>query len=205
MTDVAALLTGAHVVAYPYYRGITGRDALYRLWQMVEQDGSAASIFYAQDCPYESWRGDLVEFVQAFSAPSRQTLVMTRKGPGTPFGLVWFDSLPGQRYALLGLWYQRHTTPLAREGTALATRYAFEVLGYPKVVGWTPHKTALHHGLALGWRHEATLNGLVEVQGTPTPIYVLVLEPAPSRPPILVAEGQGGHPALARATAAEAV
>jgi hypothetical protein len=145
-----------------------------------------------------------VEFVQYFSseAPKRHLLVATRKLDGGPFGLVWFDEVPGQSYALIGLWYQRHTTPLAREGTALATRYAWEVLGYPKVCGWTPHKTALRHGLALGWRHEATLPGFVQVGGQAADIYVLVKE----RDDAPLLEGCGGdrHPAAAPGAAAPA-
>ncbi len=176
MSDPTPYLDGEHVRLQPYWRGAYGRAYLYRLWQLAESAGSADPLFYAQACPHESWRGDLVGFVTHFSCPTRHLLVVCHQGTGTPCGLVWFDQVPGQPSGLIGLWYPRHRTRLAREGTALATQYAFHVLGYPRLCGWTPHRTALRHGLALGWRHETTLPGFVQIGGEARDMYVLVKE-----------------------------
>lgn len=171
--DLDTLLTGAQVTLYPYQRSVYGRDTLYWMWSMVEQEGTGATIFYTQACAREAERGDLVEFVRYFSEPTRFVLTVARRSDRMPIGLVWFDAVVGQRHGLIGLWYQRHTTPLAREGTRLATRYAFEVLGFSRLLGWTPWVTAVRHGLALGWQKIATIPGLISIAGKPHDVYVL--------------------------------
>src|SRR5262245_4881476 len=112
MTDLAQLLTGEHVTLYPYTRSAYGRDTLYWLWSMIEQEGTAATIFYTQGCAHERERGDLVEFVRHFSEPNRFLLTVARTSDLAPIGLVWFDLVPGQGHGLIGVWYRRHTTRL---------------------------------------------------------------------------------------------
>ena len=174
--DLDALLTGEQVQLFPYQRAVYGRDTLYWMWRMVEAEGTSATIFYTQGCAHEAERGDLVEFVRYFSDPLRHVLTVVRLSDRLPIGLVWFDRVADQRHGLIGVWYQRHTTRLAREGTRLATRYAFEVLGFARLDGWTPWKPAVRHGLALGWQPVATLPQLITLDGTPHDVYVLRME-----------------------------
>jgi hypothetical protein len=173
MTDPAALLSGEEVFLVPYVRGAYGRDTLYWVWSMVEAEGTTASLFYTQACADARERGDLVEFVRYFSDPSRSLLTVVRRSDYLPIGLVWFDHVAGQTHGLIGIWYKRKTTRLAREGTRLATRYAFAVLGFASLMGWTPWKTALRHGLACGWEKIATIPAMISIAGTPHDVYVV--------------------------------
>lgn len=163
------------VLLLPYHRGAYGRDALYWLWKLAEADGATGRIFYAQACPDESWRGDLVEWMAYFSqtTPRRDVVMILRKADQVPLGLVWVDEVPGQPYGLLGLWYTRKTLRLAREGTALACRYMREGLGYPRLRGFTPWREAVQHVLPLGWRKIATLPAFLMIEGRPRDLYVL--------------------------------
>jgi hypothetical protein len=170
--NVESMLESAHIRLLPYMRGAYGRDVLYGLWCLVEQDGAAARLFYAQACTDETTRGDLVEFVTYFSSPERHLLIVTEKADTAILGLVWFDRVAGQEHALLGLWYRRKTTRLAREGTALACRYALHVLGYARLCGFTPWRTAVQHVLAIGWQQVATLPHFITIAGTPHDVYI---------------------------------
>lgn len=166
----------ADVRLLPYQRCLLGRNALALLWQMVEAEGNTGDIFYAQHCADESLRGDVVEFITYFSSDTRQLLIAVRDA-GEPFGLVWFDAVPGQAYALMGLWYQRHTTTMARAATAEAMTYALTVLGYEGLRGFTPHRTAVQHVLPLGWKKVATLPRFLQITGQARDVYVLSYEP----------------------------
>lgn len=170
--NLDALLIGEHVRLFPYRRELYPRSTLYDLWCLVEADGASASLFYAQECTEECTRGDLVEWVRYFSDETRHLIIVTTREGTDILGLVWLDRIAGQSHALIGLWYKRKTTRLAREGTALACRYAFEVLGYDALYGWTPHTTAVRHVLSIGWQKIATLPQMVVIAGQRKDVYI---------------------------------
>src|ERR1044071_1776955 len=65
-------LTGAVVRLWPYAPGVYGRDALYRVWKLMEDDGATKRAFW--DDAHVQTGGDLVSFVTMFNGPQRLLL-----------------------------------------------------------------------------------------------------------------------------------
>jgi RimJ/RimL family protein N-acetyltransferase len=173
--ELPTLLTGAHVRLWPWVRGLYGRDDLYHVWRLIEQEpGAVQKLFYTQQCADESQRGDLQTFCEYMS--SRLLLLAQSVTDQQLIGCVWFEDVVPDWRATISMFYRRTYwgTP-AREATRLAVRYAFEVLQVPQVWGITPQRLALRHGLALGFTHLATLPGYVRLAGQPRDVFVLRL------------------------------
>jgi hypothetical protein len=158
----------------PYARGVWGRGFIVDLWLLVERDGASRQLFYGQHCPEESWRGDIVAFIQYFEAESpRRVLVVPQDvATGELMGLVWVEMVQPGYLATLGLCYvKRYRGARARAATQLALQY-FWGFDVQLLTGFTPYKPALQHVLALGWKHDATLPGFVRIRGKARDVYV---------------------------------
>ncbi|MGI9298574.1 MAG: GNAT family N-acetyltransferase [Gammaproteobacteria bacterium] len=142
---------------------------------MVEEEGSSGQIFYSQHVVDESWRGDLVEFVRYFGLDSvkRNLLVMQCRASGRVMGMVWFDEIVPGYLGAIGLFYRKEYRGKASiEATKLACDYACDVFKYIRLVGFSPHKHALHHIVSCGWQHVCTVPKMTLINGNPRDIYV---------------------------------
>lgn len=159
----------------PYARGIYGRDTLYTIWRLIEDEQMAQQIFYSQQCTDERWRGDLVECVSYFNSihPQRMLVIPQDKASEALMGLVWFDHLG--HVGSIGLCYRKQFRgKRSHEATKLACQYAFEVLGFTRIFGFTPYKEAIRHGLAMGWTRVGTLPGFVRIHGQDRDLYQIM-------------------------------
>lgn len=160
----------------PYARGVYGRDTLYHVWRLMEDEQMAQQIFYSQQCTDERWRGDLVECVGYFScqSPPRMLVLPQDKISEEIMGLVWFDHMG--HVGTMGLCYRkRFRGKHGQAATALACQYAFATFSFTRVFGFTPYKEAVAHVRALGWTRVGHLPGFVRINGQDRHLYQMML------------------------------
>lgn len=170
MTD----LQGQHVRLYPYARGAFPRNVLYAAWRLVEDDGAAPKLFYAQPAATEAQRGDLEEFVTYFTDPKRRLYLAQSLKTDELAGMVWFDDIqPGHRAAANVFFRRRFWGAAALEGSRLALGHAFAVLNLASIWAYTPWPNAVRHAQRAGMEMMACLPGFVMIEGVPRDIHVL--------------------------------
>lgn len=163
-------VTAPPLTLYPYTRSAY-RSLLGVLWQLMEREGATRKVFYAQQGP-DVERGDLTEFVTYFSDPKRHLLIAV--DTEEPVGMVWFDAeIPGHR-ASVSIFYARKVWgERSRQATRDAFAWAFKALDVPSIWGYTPHRTAVRHGLAAGAEIVAVLPEFAVVDGAPANVTIL--------------------------------
>lgn len=155
---------------FPYARS-SYRSILGVLWTLMEKEGATRKVFHAQQGP-EVERGDLVEFVRYFDDPKRHLLIAVDEVD--PVGMVWFDDhVPGHRAAVNMFYARRVWGERSRAATRQAIKWAFDGLGVASIWGYTPHKTAVRHGLAVGAKIVAALPEFAMVDGKPADVTIL--------------------------------
>ncbi|HYE89536.1 MAG TPA: GNAT family protein [Terriglobales bacterium] len=163
------------LVMYPYQRGAYPRAILGALWQLMEAEGATAKVFHAQQGP-ETERGDLVEFVRYFDDPKRVLLIMAEPDTKDLVGMVWFDDVVAGHRAAINIFYARKVWGArSRAATREAITWAFQTLGVASMWGYTPHRTAVRHGQALGFQIVAVLPEFARVGGRPQDVTILRL------------------------------
>lgn len=155
---------------HPYARSAY-RSILGVLWQLMEKEGATRKVFYAQQGP-DVERGDLVEFINYFSDTKRHLLIAVDETE--PVGMVWFDlEIPGHR-ASVSIFYARKVWgERSRQATRDAFVWAFKAFGVPAIWGYTPHRTAVRHGLAAGAEIVSVLPEFAVVDGKPADVTIL--------------------------------
>lgn len=135
------LLTGEHVRLWPYAPGVYGRDALYRLWRLMEDDGATKQAFW-DEAHYESG-ADLVSFVKLFGGSNRLLLMIERIETGKLCGCFWVSQMTAGHQAFVGMWMRRGSRgSLSIESAQLALRYTFESGGFRQLWALTPWANA---------------------------------------------------------------
>ena len=169
------ILENDTVLLHPYARGVQGRDTLYYVWRLMEDEGDAQQIFYSQLCADERTRGDLVECVHYFSStmPVRFLVMPQEKTSEEFMGLVWFDHLG--HVGSVGVFYRKaYRGKASQMATQLACEYAYATFGYSRLFGFTPYKAAVRHVRALGWQHVGKLPGFVCIDGKERDLYQMM-------------------------------
>lgn len=170
-------LTGEYVRLWPYARGYYAPDLLVSVCAQLNASGMAPRVFWEAATRAEQHHVDLAWFL-GYMHEVLPLLVQDRTS-GALVGLVWFTNFSKKHRANINLWYERKAWGKpAREGTALATRYAFALWDLRQIWGFTPWPEALKHGQALGYKHLTTLPDYACVLGEPHDLYILLKENA---------------------------
>ena len=180
MTDaeIAALLTGKHLRLLPYVRGHWPPETLVVLWRMVRDEGAQGKIFFAgpgSTTPFPT-QGDLVHFIKFFDPepPVQRLLLIAHSAENDLAGLFWFDDfVPGHRVTGNVCYRRRYWGEPAREASRLALAYGFEVLGVRSIWAYSPWKTGIHHGEAVGMTQVATLPDFAMAGGQALDLAIL--------------------------------
>ena len=149
-------LTGASVRLWPYAPGVYGRDALYRVWKLMEDDGATKQALW--DEAYLPTGGDLNSFIRAFDTTQKLLLLIERTDTQALCGAFWVAQMSPGHQAFVSLWMQKGargvpTTDAAR----LALRYTFEVGQFRQLRALTPWDTAEGLCLRMGFTLVAEL------------------------------------------------
>lgn len=170
---LTALLTGTYVHLWPYSARHLPRDAVYRVWQVMEAAHAWPRVFWWQDLP-EAHKGDLV----AFASYMRERVpLLVQMGENPLAGLIWFDEMVAGLRGNISIWFtQAAWGPPAEEAGRLATEYAHQALQLPQVWGVSPWGAARDFAVRCGYTHVATLPRFVRVGGKRLPMYYTVHE-----------------------------
>lgn len=145
-------LTGALVRLWPYAPGVYGRDALYRVWKLMEDDGATKQAFW------DDAQGDLVSFVQMFAGPERLLLMIERIDTGTLCGCFWVSQMVPGHQAFVGMWMQRwHRGPVTVDAARLALDYVFAAGNFRQLWALTPWLSGMAICRRMGFEDVAVL------------------------------------------------
>lgn len=150
-------LTGKTVRLWPYVPGVYGRDALYRVWKMMEDDGGTRQAFWDETDPETG--GDLASFIKAFDGTKNRLLLMVEGLDAKQLiGCIWFAEIAVGHQAFGSIWMHK----MARgqrtlEACSLALRHAFESFQLRQVWSITPWPTAGMLCERLGYREVTRL------------------------------------------------
>lgn len=150
------LLTGTTVRLWPYVPGVYGRDALYRVWRLMEDDGATKQAFW--DEAYLETGADLASFVQAFSATNKMLLMIERRDTGRLCGCFWVTQMTLGHQAFVGMWMQKASRgKLSVESAMYALRYTFNAGAFRQLWALTPWTPASTLCLKTGFERIASL------------------------------------------------
>lgn len=161
----SSLLWAPPLAILPYARGLYQPDLLYHWWRLLFTQGLLERILYF----WEPERRSALESVLGYFSDTRLFLVYREH---ELVGGVWFNEVqPWQ--GNIGIAYSRHVRgPFAREATDRVCRAAFEGYGWDLIWGFTPWRSALEHGLRIGFSLVATLPDHVRFRGQRRPLYI---------------------------------
>lgn len=146
----------ASVRLWPYAPGVYGRDALYRVWKLMEDDGATKQAFWDETDPATG--ADLASFVRLFSGQDRRLLMIERVDTGKLCGCFWVSQMQLGHQAFVGMWMQ--TSARGRktdEAARLALRWTFEHGVFRQLWALTPWTDAKALCRRMGFRHVAEL------------------------------------------------
>lgn len=130
-------LTGQAVRLWPYAPGVYGRDALYQVWKMMEEDGATKQAFW--DEAHLENGADLASFVQMFSGPQRLLLMIERRETGKLCGCFWVSQMVPGHQAFVGMWMRKSARgACSTEAAQLALAYTFEIGAFRQLWALTP-------------------------------------------------------------------
>lgn len=134
-------LTGPTVRLWPYAPGVYGRDALYRVWRLMEEDGATKQAFW--DEAMLETGGDLASFVRAFDGPQRLLLMIERLDTQQLCGCFWVSQIAMGHQAFVSMWMHKSSRgPLSLDASRLALSYTFETTGAKHLWALTPWPAA---------------------------------------------------------------
>ena len=158
---------------WPYAPGVYGRDALYRVWRAMEEDGATKQALWDE---VGETGADLVSFVKAFADPSRLLLMIERLDTGALCGCFWVTQMSPGHQAFVGMWMQHAARgPLSVEAARLALAHTFEYGQFRQLWAVTPWRAAAALCRRMGFLHTATLEAFCIWDGQPKDVLVLRL------------------------------
>jgi len=168
------LLTGTTVRLWPYVPGVYGRDALYRVWRLMEDDGATKQAFW--DEAYLETGGDLASFVQAFSATNKLLLMIERRDTKALCGAFWVTQMVPGHQAFVGMWMQKGSRGrYSKEAARLALTYTFSTGQFRQLWALTPWSSAYALCLRMGFMPTALLDEFCHWQNDYKNVWVLRL------------------------------
>lgn len=162
-------LTGEGVRLWPYAPGVYGRDALYRVWRLMEEDGATKQAFWDEAHPETG--ADLVSFVRLFSDTSKMLLMIERTDTGKLCGCFWVSQMIPGHQAFVGMWMQAGSRgALSVEAARLALAYTFQWGSFHHLWALTPWPTAGALCRRVGFTFVATLEAFCVWKGRAIPV-----------------------------------
>lgn len=148
-----------------YQPGVYGRDALYRVWRLMEDDGATKQAFW--DEADRATGGDLASFVCGFEGATNKLLMLVeRLDTGKLCGCLWVTQIVPGHQAFIGQWMQQEARgAMAVEAAHLTIKGLFDVVGVQQVWAFTPWLGAGALCRRMGFTKLATLPNYCQWEG----------------------------------------
>lgn len=129
---------GELTTLYPYAPGVFGRDALYRVWKVMEDDGSTDRAFWDETGFATS--GDLASFIRAFDGvPGKLLIMVVRNDTNKLCGAIWLTQLVYGHQAFVSMWMTKEARgPIALDAATLVLPPLFRMLELQQLWAVTP-------------------------------------------------------------------
>lgn len=147
-------LNGKLCRLFPYVRGHYGRNVLYNLWSLMEEDGGSEMTFHGMPegnhLPI-TIKGDLTDFVRYMSDPARILLMVQTKDEELA-GFIWFDDYVPMFKASCNIFIaKKFRGEMVDEASWIALSYMFDFYHVEAIWAVTPWSSASNHALSLGF------------------------------------------------------
>lgn len=169
--------TAESVRVWPYQSGMYGRDALYRVWKLMEDDGATKQAFWDEALDEDG--ADLASFARTFdNSPSKRLLMIERIDTGLLCGAFWVMQIQPGHQAFVGMWMHTDSRgPLSVEAAHKSLRLTFEAWSLVQVWAMTPWKSAGALCRKMGFKKEATFHKFCQFEsGSFLPVSLYRLE-----------------------------
>lgn len=167
-TDIATTIR-----LWPYAPGVYGRDALYRVWKAMEDDGATKRAFWDET---GDTGADLVSFVRSFADPNKLLLMIERQETGQLCGCFWVNQIVVGHQAFVGMWIKTDTRgPVSVEAARMALAYTFDHGQFRQLWAVTPWREAAALCRRVGFVTVAELPEFCLWQGKSLGVWVLRL------------------------------
>jgi hypothetical protein len=165
-------LVGESVRLWPYAPGCYGKDALYRVWKAIEDDGAMAHAFW--DDP----AGELGSFVRAFDGVAGKLLVMVEHVKDQQLGgLIWLTNLVVGHQAFVSMWMRKdYRGPVALEAAKLFLPPIFALYDLQQMWAVTPWAKAGAMCQRVGFKRWCLLPGYCQWEGQPKDVQLYRLK-----------------------------
>ena len=178
---IAALetTTAKAVRIWPYEPGAYGRDTLYRVWKLMEDDQATRACFW-DEANLETG-ADLASFIQAFEGvTSKQLLMIERCDTGLLCGCFWVTQIQPNHQAFVSMWMHSDARgPMSGVAAHMALNYTFTRWNLGQVFAMTPWANAGALCRMMGFSRTAVLPDFckwTDGKFLPVSIYRLVRE-----------------------------
>mgnify|MGYP001559356118 CR=1 FL=1 len=133
---------GNLVRLWPYEPGAYGRDTLYRVWKLMEDDQATRDCFW-DEANLETG-ADLGSFIQAFEGvASKQLLMIERCDTGMLCGCFWVAQIQPNHQAFVSMWMHKDARgPMSGKAAHMALNYTFTRWNLMQVFAMTPWASA---------------------------------------------------------------
>lgn len=165
-------LVGEHVRLWPYAPGFYGKDAIYRMWKCIEDDGSMHSAFW------DDAEGDLAGFVRAFDGVPGKLLVMVEHVAEQQLcGAIWLTNLVVGHQAFVSMWMRKeYRGPMALEAAKLFLPPIFRFYDLQQLWAVTPWPAAGAMCRRVGFKRWVVLPGYCQWDGKPKDVWMYRLK-----------------------------
>ena len=155
MPSSTAGASSPEIRLWPYVPGVYRRDALYRVWALMEQDGETIRAFWDRASSPETC-ADLASFIKTFDGVPTTQLAMV-EGPGGLIGCIWCSEIMIGHQAFISIWMRKDSRTYAQAAAIQAITHAFQAWELRQLWAITPWHNALALAVRLGFEHIATL------------------------------------------------
>lgn len=152
---------------WPYAPGAYGRDALYRIWKLMEEDDATRYAFW-DDTGFAT-SGDLATFVRAFDgAPGKLLVMVERTDMARPqlCGAIWLTNMVYGHQAFVSMWAAKSARgPIALEAATLVLPSLFRFFDLQQLWAITPWANAAAMCRRVGFKKWVILPGYCRWEG----------------------------------------
>lgn len=165
-------LGGDHVRLWPYAPGVFGRDALYKVWKLMEEDGATPYAFWDETGFATS--GDLACFIRSFDGVAGKLVVMVEHLQTQQLcGAIFFVNMVQGHQAYVTMWMAKaYRGVLALEAAQLVLPPVFRMFAWQQLWAVTPWPNAGAMCRRVGFQRWCLLPGYCQWEGKAKDVWL---------------------------------
>lgn len=167
-------VSSPEVTLWPYAPGVYGRDALHRVWSLMEAEGATKRVFWERAMTPET-AGDLASFIKTFDGVPSTQLALVSGEEGSLIGCIWVSDVTPGHQAFISIWMSKAGLPYSMEASRKALDYSFTQWSLAQLWAVTPWHRALALAVRLGFKKVGTMPAYCRWPSGPLDVHILRL------------------------------